>query len=85
VITRNEETRKPLHSNDTGDRKFWLCYDPARLRDNSVVLVGECYESSLPDGGKEKKARIVNLVNLLDIGKKIKSPMQTPDQVKYLR
>lgn len=85
VITRNEETRKPLHNNDTGDKKFWLCYDPARLRDNSVVLVGECYESPLPDGSMEKKARIVNLVNLLDVGKKIKSPMQTPDQVEYLR
>jgi len=79
VITRNEETRKPLHNNDTGDKKFWLCYDPARMRDNSVVLVGECYESPLPDGTKEKKARVVNLVNLLDVGKKIKSPMQTPD------
>ena len=85
VITRNEEVRKPLHSNDTGERKFWLCYDPARMRDNSVVLVGECYDSPLPDGKKEKKARIINLVNLLDIGKKIKSPMQTPDQVEYLR
>lgn len=84
VITRNEETRKPLHNN-TGNKKFWLCYDPARLRDNSVVLVGECYESPLPDGTTEKKARIVNLVNLLDVGKKIKSPMQTPDQVEYLR
>ena len=85
VITRNEETRKPLHYNDTGERKFWLCYDPARLRDNSVVLVGEQYDSPLPDGTTEKKARIVNLVNLLDVGKKIKSPMQTPDQVQYLR
>ena len=85
VITRNEETRKPLHVNDTGQRKFWLCYDPARLRDNSVVLVGECYKAPLPDGTSEKKARIVNLVNLLDVGKKIKSPMQTPDQVEYLR
>ena len=85
VITRNEETRKPLHENDTGDKKFWICYDPARMRDNSVVLVGECYDSPLPDGSKEKKARIVNLVNLIDVGKKIKSPMQTPDQVEYLR
>jgi len=85
VITRNEETRKPLHNNDTGDKKFWLCYDPARMRDNSVILVGECYESPLPDGSKEKKARIVNVVNLVDVGKKIKSPMQTPDQVEYLR
>lgn len=85
VITRNEETRKPLHSNDTGDKKFWLLYDPARIRDNSVILVGECYDSPTPDGKTEKKARIVNLVNLVDVGKKIKSPMQTPDQVEYLR
>lgn len=85
VITRNEETRKPLHENDTGQKKFWLLYDPARMRDNSVVLVGEQYESPLPDGRMEKKARIVNCVNLLDVGKKIKSPMQTPDQVEYLR
>ena len=85
VITRNEEVRKPLHENDTGDKKFFLCYDPARQRDNSVILVGECYESPTVDGKTEKKARIVNLVNLIDVGKKIKSPMQTPDQVNYLR
>ena len=29
--------------------------------------------------------RIVNVMNLLDVGKKIKSPMRTPDQVKYLK
>lgn len=79
VITRNEEVRKPLHENDTGDKKFFLCYDPARQRDNSVILVGECYESLTVDDKTEKKARIVNLVNLIDVGKKIKSPMQTPD------
>ena len=31
------------------------------------------------------KGRIVNCVNLLDVGKKRKSPMQTPDQIKYLK
>ena len=66
VITRNEEVRKPLHENDTGDKKFFICYDPARMRDNSVILVAECYETPTPDGKKEKKARIVNLVNLID-------------------
>jgi hypothetical protein len=29
--------------------------------------------------------RIVNCINLIDVGKKIKSPMQTPDQIKYLK
>lgn len=31
------------------------------------------------------RARIVNCVNLMDVGKKTKTPMQTPDQVKYLK
>ena len=29
--------------------------------------------------------RIVNVINLMDVGKKIKSPMQTPDQIDYLK
>ena len=85
VITRNEETRKPLLYNDTGDKKFVICYDPARSRDNSVILVGEIYDSELADGSVEKKMRLVNCINLVDVGKKIKSPMQTPDQIKYLK
>lgn len=85
IITRNEETRKPLLYNDTGDKKFVITYDPARSRDNSVILVGEIYDSELPDGSIEKKMRFVNCINLVDVGKKIKSPMQTPDQIKYLK
>ena len=33
----------------------------------------------------EYKGRFVNCVNLLDVAKKRKTPMQTPDQVKYLK
>lgn len=50
VITRNEEVRKPLLYNDTGDKKFVICYDPARSRDNSVILVGEIYDFKQIDG-----------------------------------
>lgn len=85
VITRNEEVRKPLLYNDTGNKKFVITYDPARSRDNSVILVGEIYDSKLPDGSIEKKMRLVNCINLVDVGKRIKSPMQTPDQIKYLK
>ena len=85
VITRNEEIRKPLLYNDTGDKKFVITYDPARLRDNSVILVCEIYDAPLSNGDTEKQMRIVNCINLMDVGKKIKSPMQTPDQVKYLK
>lgn len=85
VITRNEEIRKPLLYNDTGDKKFVIAYDPARSRDNSVILVGEIYDHVQKDGNIDKRMRLVNCINLLDIGKKIKSPMQTPDQVEYLK
>jgi hypothetical protein len=81
VIARNSETRAPLLYNDTGKKKFILAYDPARSRDNSVILVMEIYQN---DEGQHK-GRIVNCVNLLDIGKKIKSPMRTPDQIQYLK
>lgn len=81
VITRNSETRAPLLYNDTGKKKFVIAYDPARSRDNSVILVMEIYQTE--EG--EYKGRIVNCVNLLDVGKKIKSPMRTPDQIEYLK
>lgn len=84
VIARNEEVRKPLLYNDTGNKKFVIAYDPARSRDNSVILVAEIYE--VEDGNDvDTRMRIVNCINLLDVGKKIKSPMQTPDQVEYLK
>lgn len=85
IIVRNEEIRKPLLYNDTGDKKFVICYDPARSRDNSVILVGEIYDYIMPDNSIDKRMRLVNCINLVDVGKKIKSPMQTPDQIKYLK
>lgn len=81
VITRNSETRVPLLYNDTGDKKFLICFDPARNRDNSIVTVMEMYT----DENGEYKGRIVNCVNMIDISTKRKTPMQTPDQVNYLR
>lgn len=85
VITRNEETYKPVLYNDTGERKIVICYDPARSRDNSVILVMEIYQDKDINGDIEYKGRLLNCINLLDVGKKRKSPMQTPDQVEYLK
>ena len=85
VIARNEEVRKPLLYNDTGDKKFIICYDPARSRDNSVILVGEVYDVDNGHGVMDKRARIVNCISLVDVAKKKRTPMQTPDQIKYLK
>lgn len=80
VITRNSETRVPLLYNDTNDKKFIICYDPARSRDNSIITVFEIYEDK-----EGYKLRLVNCVNMVDISNKRKAPMQTPDQVEFLR
>ena len=85
VITRNEVIRKPLLVNDTGDKKFIICYDPARNKDNSVILVGEIYTEINEDGSKDQKGRLVNCVNLIDVNKKQKTPMQTPEQIERLK
>ena len=85
VIARNEEVRKPLLYNDTGDKKFIICYDPARSRDNSIILVGEQYEVDMGHGITDTRARIVNCICLADVAKKRRTPMQTPDQIKYLK
>ena len=84
AIIRNEEIRVPILSGD-GKHKYGIYYDPARQADNSFILVGEFYEEKNLDGTPDIKCRIVNGINLMDVGKKIKSPMQTPDQIKYLK
>lgn len=81
VVARNSETRVPLLSNDTGKKKFVICYDPARNRDNSIITVMELYY----DENRELKGRIVNCINMIDISNNRKTPMQTPEQVQYLR
>lgn len=85
AITRNEKVYAPVLSNDTGERKIVIAYDPARSRDNSVILVAEIYEEKDVNGDVEFKGRLLNCINLLDVGKKRKTPMQTPDQVEYLK
>ncbi len=85
VITRNEEVRKPLLYNDTGDKKFIIAYDPARSYDNSVISVMEVYKVKLLDGSEDIRGRIVSCQNLMDVGKKTKSPMRTPEQIAYLK
>lgn len=84
AIVRNEIVRKPVLFNDTGNRKIVITYDPARSRDNSVILVGEIFEVNTGKG-LETKGRILNCINLIDIEKANKTPMQTPDQVEYLK
>lgn len=80
VIIRNSETRVPILYND-GNKKFALAYDPARSYDGSVCMVGEIYL----DEEVGYKMRICNGVSFVDVSKKKKTPMRTPEQVDFVK
>ena len=77
MIVKNSTIRPPIMFNDTKDRLFALAYDPARSMDNSFVLVG--------DSSDNWRMRIANGINFMDLSKKNKTPMRTPEQVKKLK
>ena len=58
-----------------------MFYDPARSKDNSVILGVEYYQ----DLNVGWKMKIQNVINLIDIEKRDKTPMTTPNQVKELK
>lgn len=84
VITRNEKTYIPVLCNSGNGRKYIIAYDPARSRDNSVIIVCEVYEE-YENNVVDTKMRIVNLISLVDVGKKLRTPMRTPEQIDYLK
>ncbi len=79
-IIRNSVVRLPKLINDDGG-KWGLFYDPARSKDNSVILCAEYYQD--PVAGW--KMKIQNVVNLIDVEKRNKTPMTTPNQIKELK
>ena len=79
-IIRNSVTRLPKLKNDNGS-KWGLFYDPARSKDNSVILCAEYYQDPIVGW----KMRIQNVVNLIDVEKRSKTPMTTPNQIKELK
>ncbi|GAF10848.1 hypothetical protein JCM16418_5073 [Paenibacillus pini JCM 16418] len=80
TIIRNSEVRIPTLYNENGN-KFALAYDPARSYDNSVCMVGEIYLDEIVG----YKMRICNGVSFVDISKKKKTPMRTPEQIAHVK
>lgn len=72
---------KPTFYNDTSQRKFILCYDPARAFDNSILSIFEIIE----DSEKGFILRLVNMISLVDIKSEKKTPMGSPKQLQETR
>lgn len=80
AIRRNENFTLPQLANH-GNDKFVLALDPARTTHNSILSAMKIlYDEEIGYYGE-----IVNCTNLIDLGKRKKSPMKTPDQIKYIK
>ena len=82
TIIRNSVTRLPVLKNtEHKKRRFVIAYDPAHQYDNSVCLIGEIIEDEVVG----ERMEICNGVSFVDIGKKKKTPMRTPEQIELLK
>lgn len=87
----------PILSNDTGTRQIVFTWDSARLNDNSVIVIAEIYKKQVeikdPDTGKSTGrkqnmgwcARVLNVVSLVDVRTKQRTPMRFPEQVEKFK
>lgn len=82
TLIKNSVLRPPVLCNEDGkNHRFVFAYDPAHDYDNSVVTVGEL----IYDEQVGWRMKIQNCVSLVDIGKKNKTPMRTPEQINYIK
>lgn len=86
ILTRRDlrqytVNRPPILSNDTGNRLFMMAWDSARLNDNSIIGIAEL----INDKKKGWCMNIANVVSLVDIKSKKKTPMKIPDQVRMFK
>ena len=77
-VLRNSVVRPPMLVNDDNSLMV-ICFDPAKKRDNSFVLVGKLHR----DDKRGWLLDVVNGINLID--KETQKPLTTPEQVTMLQ
>lgn len=77
-VLRNSVVRPPMLVNDDNSY-IVICFDPAKKRDNSFVLIGKLHR----DEKRGWLLDVVNGINLID--KETKKPLTTPEQVAMLQ
>ena len=80
TIIRNSTPLEPILENNS-NKKFLIAYDPARSYDNCVALVSEIIQ----DKNVGYKLIIRNCINFVDVAKKKKTPIRTPEQMVLLK
>lgn len=80
-IRKNETLYLPIMSYNKKYIHIILAFDPAHTRDNSIIGAMGIYKNE----NDEYEGDILNFMNLIDLGKKKKMQMKSPDQIKHLR
>lgn len=80
-IIRASVPRRPDLRNKDNKSFYAIAYDPARLADQSAIGIAEYYED--PNFGW--KMRVVNMISMVDVLKRSKTPINTPNQIKELK
>lgn len=82
TVVRNSIVRLPVLKNESQEkRRFVIAYDPAHQYDNSVCVIGEIIEDDVVG----ERMEICNGISFVDIAKKKKTPMRTPEQIALLK
>jgi len=81
TVRRNECFDLPAMNKNEKYDFYAIAFDPARTGDNSIVGVMGIYK----DERDEYVGDIINFMNLIDVGKKKKQQMKSPDQIKYIK
>lgn len=80
-LIRNSESRVPLLNNDTGQKKFIFCYDPARNFDGSILSIWQLID----DKTIGTYLQLENVVSMVDVQTKKKTPLPMPEQLKIIK
>jgi hypothetical protein len=80
-LIRNSVVRKPLLYNDTGKRKFILCYDPARNFDGSILGIFEL----INDPTVGYKLKVAHVISMVDTQTQKKTPLPMPEQLNIIK
>ena len=81
TIIRNTELRVPELANIDDKSKYLIAIDPARSFNNSVMTIAKLVE----DEEVGLKLEIVNSVSFVDVEKKKKTPIRTPEQIELFK
>lgn len=81
TLLRNSVVRPPLLNNNTGQKKFILCYDPARNYDGSILSVFQI----INDEKVGYRLKTENVISMVDKETKGKTPLPMNEQLQIIK